>query len=144
MMYSANKLNKQGDNIKPLSTPFPIWNQSVVPCPVLNVASWQCSCQKDGYPGFGHKHFSLHFFIILPSRCVWFTHYSFAVVQPLSCVQFFATPWIAVHQASLSFTISQSLLKLMSIESVMSSSHLILCCPLEAAVRTGHGTTDWF
>ena len=42
----------------------------------------------------------------------------------------FATPWTAVHQASLSFTISQTLLKLMSIELVLLSNHLILCCPL--------------
>ena len=41
-----------------------------------------------------------------------------------------ATPWTAAHQASLSFTISQSLLKLMFIESVMPSNHLVLCCPL--------------
>ena len=40
MMYSAYKLNKQGDNIQPWHTPFPIWNQSVVPCPVPAVASW--------------------------------------------------------------------------------------------------------
>ena len=40
MMYSADELNKQGDNIQPWCTPFPIWNQSVVPCPVLTVASW--------------------------------------------------------------------------------------------------------
>ena len=40
MMYSAYKLNKQGDNIQPWRTPFPIWNQSVVSCPVLTVASW--------------------------------------------------------------------------------------------------------
>ena len=40
MMYSAYKLNKQGDNMQPWHTPFPIWNQSVVPCPVLTVASW--------------------------------------------------------------------------------------------------------
>ena len=40
MMYSAYKLNKQDDNIQPWHTPFPIWNQSVVPCPVLTVASW--------------------------------------------------------------------------------------------------------
>ena len=40
MMYSAYKLNKQGDNIQPWCTPFPIWNQSDVPCPVLTVASW--------------------------------------------------------------------------------------------------------
>ena len=39
-MYSAYKLNKQGDNIQPWHTPFPIWNQFVVPCPVLTVASW--------------------------------------------------------------------------------------------------------
>ena len=40
MMYSVYKLNKQGDNIQPWCTLFPIWNQSVVPCPVLTVASW--------------------------------------------------------------------------------------------------------
>ena len=53
------------------------------------------------------------------------------VVQLLSHVRLFATPWIAAqHQASLSFTISWSLLKLMSIESVMPFNHLILCRPL--------------
>ena len=40
MIYSAYKLNKQGDNIHPCHTPFTIWNQSTVPCPVLTVASW--------------------------------------------------------------------------------------------------------
>ena len=40
MMYSAYKLNKQGANIQPWCTPFPIWNQSVVPCPVLTIVSW--------------------------------------------------------------------------------------------------------
>ena len=39
MTYSAYKLNKQGDNIQPFCTPFAIWNKSIVPCPVLNVAS---------------------------------------------------------------------------------------------------------
>ena len=52
------------------------------------------------------------------------------VVQLLSHVQLFATPWTAACHASLSFTISQRLLKLMSIESVMPSNYLILCCPL--------------
>ena len=51
-------------------------------------------------------------------------------VQSLSHVQLFATPWTAAHQASLFFTNYQSLLKLMSIESVMPSNHLILGCPL--------------
>ena len=40
MIYSALKLNKRGDNIQPWCTPFPIWNQSIVPCLVLTVASW--------------------------------------------------------------------------------------------------------
>ena len=54
----------------------------------------------------------------------------FSSVQSLSHVQFFATPWIAAHQASLFFTNSQSLLKLKFIKSVMPSSYLILCRPL--------------
>ena len=40
IIYSAYKLNKQGDNTQPWCTPFPIWNHSVVPCPVLTIASW--------------------------------------------------------------------------------------------------------
>ena len=52
------------------------------------------------------------------------------VIQSLSHVRFFATPWTAARQASLSFTISWSLLKLLSIESVMPSNHLIFCHPL--------------
>ena len=51
-------------------------------------------------------------------------------VQLLSCVQLFATPWTTARQASLSITNTQSLLKFMSIESVMPSSHLVLCHPL--------------
>jgi len=51
-------------------------------------------------------------------------------VQSLSHVQLFATPWTAAHQASLSITNPQTLLKLMSIKSVMPSNHLILCRPL--------------
>ena len=54
----------------------------------------------------------------------------FSSVQSPSHIRLFATPWIAAHQASLSITSSWSLLKLMPIESVMPSSHLILCCPL--------------
>ena len=53
----------------------------------------------------------------------------FSSVQLLNHVQLFATPWTIAHQASLSITNSQSLLKLMSIEWVMPSNHLLLCCP---------------
>ena len=52
------------------------------------------------------------------------------IVQSLSNVRLFVTPWTAAHQASLSFTIYWSLLKLISIESTMPSNHLILCRPL--------------
>ena len=52
------------------------------------------------------------------------------VVQLLSHVRFFATPWTTAHQASLSFTVFWSLCKPMSIESVMPSNHLIFCCSL--------------
>ena len=55
---------------------------------------------------------------------------TFSSVQSLSCIWLFATPWTAGHQASLSITKSRSPLKLLSIESVMPSSHLILCHPL--------------
>ena len=80
--------------------------------------------------------------------------FSVVVVQSLSHVQLFATPWTAAHQAPLSFTISWSLLKLTSIESVMLSSHLILCHPLlllsifpsinKLGVLNEFSTYDWF
>ena len=58
------------------------------------------------------------------------------VVQLLSHVQLFATPWTAARQASLSFTISQSLLKLRSIESVMPSNHLVFYRPLSSCLQS--------
>ena len=57
----------------------------------------------------------------------WICFFDFVVVQLLSRVRLFATPWTAAQQASLSFIISWSLLKLLSIESVMPSNHLVLC-----------------
>ena len=60
--------------------------------------------------------------------CKW--NIQFSSVQSLSCVQLFVTPWTTTCQASLSVTNSWSLLKLMSIELVMPSNHLILCLPL--------------
>ena len=62
--------------------------------------------------------------------CVGANREKFSSVQSLSRVRLFVTPWTAAHQASLSITDSWSLLKLMSIKSVMQSIHLILCCPL--------------
>ena len=66
--------------------------------------------------------------MLWPESCSY--SFQFSSVQPLSRVRFFVTPWIAARQASLSITNSQSSLKLTFIESVMPSSHLILCGPL--------------
>ena len=65
----------------------------------------------------------------------------FSSVQSLSCVRFFVTPWTAAHQASLSITNSRSLFKLMSIESVMPSNHLIPCRPLLLVPSIFHSIT---
>ena len=75
---------------------------------------------------------SLHLclFCCLAYRVIVTIFLQFSSVQSLSRVQLFATPWIAAHQASLSITNSRSSLRLMSIQSVMPSSHLILCHPL--------------
>ena len=68
----------------------------------------------------------LYKFLLLVHR----VQYQFSSVQLLSHVWLFPTPWTSACQVSLSITISQSLLKLMSIKSVMPSNRLILCCPL--------------
>ena len=73
------------------------------------------------------KHFQLQAFL---KWNVFHRYPQFSSVQSLSRVRLFATAWIEARQASLSITNSQSSLKLMSIESVMPSSHLILCRPL--------------
>ena len=70
----------------------------------------------------GYSHF--------PSYCLSIYLFFCCRCSSLSCVPLFVTPWTTAHQASLSFTISRSLLKLMSIESVMPSNHPILCRPL--------------
>ena len=58
------------------------------------------------------------------------------VVQLLNRVWLFVTPWTAAHQSSLSSTVSQSLLKFMSVESVVPSNHLILCCPFSSCPQS--------
>ena len=78
---------------------------------------------------------ALHTYFFLKHLRVIYRHptltiYQFSSVQSLSCVQLFTTPRTTAHQASLSITNSWSLLKLMSMELVMSSNHLTLCHPL--------------
>ena len=68
---------------------------------------------------------------ILFKVTIWdYQRHEYSSVQSLSHVRLFTTPWIAARQASLSIANSRSLLKLISVESVMPSNHLILCCPL--------------
>ena len=103
MIYSAYKLNKQGDNIQSWHTPFPIWNQSVVPCPVLTIASWSAyrflkrQVRWSGIPisltifqfvvihtvkGFGVKHFLCLASFIL-STILWrrYCHFCVSISQ---------------------------------------------------------------
>ena len=78
MMYSAYKLNKQGDNIQPWRTPFPIWNPSVFPCPVLTVPSWtyiQVSRELGEVVWYSHS------FKNFPKFAVIHTFKSFSVVN---------------------------------------------------------------
>ena len=62
--------------------------------------------------------------------------YNIVVILSLSGIKLFATSWTAACQASLLFTISRSLLKLMSVESVMPSNHLMLCCPFSSCPQS--------
>ena len=78
-------------------------------------------------------YFQLYYFIMWSDfsfLCLLILNLQFSSVQSLSRVWLFVTPWTTAHQASLSITNSQSLPKLMSIELMMPSYHLILCCPL--------------
>ena len=142
-MYSAYKLIKQGDSIQPWHTSFPIWNKSVVPCPILTVASWPAyrflrrQVRWSGIPislrifQFVVIHTVKGFGVV--SEAEEHVIHQFSSVQSLSHVQLFATPWTAACQASLSITNSWSPPKPMSIESVMPSNHLIVCHPLPGA-----------
>ena len=67
---------------------------------------------------------------------IWWKPSQGFVIQPLSWVRLFVTPWTAARQASLSSAISRSVLKLMSIESVMPSNHLVLCWPLSPCFKS--------
>ena len=78
---------------------------------------WHCESDMRTRVGFSCQH-----------ERAW--HIVAAAVQSLSHIRLFVTPWTAAQQVSLSFTISQSLLKLMFIDLVMPSNHLILCGPL--------------
>ena len=101
---------------------LPVWfprqeHWSWLPCPSPGI-----------FPTQGSNSCLLH--LLLGKQILYHLLLQFSSVQSLSRVRLFVTPWITARQASLSITNSQNLLKLMSIESMMPSSHLILCHPL--------------
>ena len=111
---------------------LPCWQQVLDP----TLSAYCCISQyfwllgSDNWMLIALKHdtdfFSTFFFSLLT---LFMVSSVIIVVQSLNHVRLFATPWTAACQASLSFTNSRSLLKLMYIESVMLSNHLVLCCP---------------
>ena len=133
-----------------------IWNSNVSKCPVFHLVTCcihECSnlelpkAFKDYRRGFckwGPKYLYIIIMIVLKisstrwtTLCkrrvvcfIWCSCDLVAIAQSHSCVRLFVTPWTVAHQASLSFTISQSLLKLTSVELMMPSNHLVLCHPL--------------
>ena len=94
-------------------------------CNYQNLSSLSPQSSQPRFWRAFHKQFTLNIQVLLPSQPL-----VVIVVQSLSRVWLFANPWTAAHLAFLSFIISWSLLKLVSIESVMPSNHLILCRPL--------------
>ena len=88
-------------------------------CPRGKVACYSTMEVRKNMSGLQESHAGIYLLLL-----------SFVIVQSLNCVQLFETPWTAAHQASPPFTISQNLLKFMSVESVVPSNHLIPCCPL--------------
>ena len=111
-MYSAYKLNKQGDNIQPWHTPFPIWNQSVVPCPVLTVSCFLTCIQVSQEAG--QVVWYSHLFQDFPQFIVIHTVKGFGIVNKeeidvflvLSC--FFDDPADAGNLISGSFDFSKT------------------------------------
>ena len=104
---------------------------------VLEGCLWWGACLCQGQqdclsPTSGVCGLALHT-LLLSGLCTWHAKHA---VQSLSRIRLFATPWTAARQASLSFTNSWSLLKPMSIESVMPSNHLILCHPFSSCLQS--------
>ena len=109
-MYSAYKLNKRGDNILPLLTPFPILNQFIFPCPVLTVACWSAASRSAWNPNFSHlivfKIVSipgLFHLEVFPLSSVQFSSVTQScptLCDPVNC----STPGLPVHHQHPEFT----------------------------------------
>ena len=142
-MYSAYKLNKQGDNVQLWRTPFPVWDQSVVPCPVLTVASWPAyRFLKRQVRWSGIQNF--------PQFIVIHTVEGFDVVNKAEIDSFLELSCFFYDQMDVGNLIcASSHNKLWKILKEMGIPHHLTCLlrnlygGQDATVRTGHGTTDW-
>ena len=117
----------------PFMRTLPLASNRFPKIPPSNTIHWGLGFQRMNL-GWGHKH-SDHRMTLPPVKSCQHFHSPIAatgggVFQSFIHVPLFTAPWTPARQASLSFTTSQSLLKVMSIESVMLSNHLTLCCPL--------------
>ena len=100
----------------------------------MDRGAWRVMVHRVSKSQIWLKQFSMHVHSYQAQQQIfWFV---IVIVESLSCVQLFVTPWTAACQASLSFTISGSLLRFMSIESVMPSNHLILCHPFSSCLQS--------
>ena len=135
MMCSAYKLNKQDDNIQPWYSPFPIWNQSIVPCPVLTVASWPAYRFLSRQVRWSGIPISFRIFQFLVSHTI--KGFGIAnkaeihVFLELSC--FFDDPWDVGHLISGSSAFSKSSLNIWKL-----IVHILLKSGLE-----NFETKDW-
>ena len=114
MMYSAYNLNKQSDNTQPWHTPLPIWNQSVVPCPVLTIASWPAYRFLEAGQVVWYSHLFKNFprFVVRSSHNTFvFLFIDWLASSPsvIYISQFFPTGKIYFSQMALSFPLKYTL-----------------------------------
>ena len=122
---NRNNIGKNWDIFKPILKKNYNWSSVFTGFTTANSTNLRAKVFRKN-----SKMFQGHFNLLSADNYLHSIYIVFSSIQSLSCVWLFATPWTAAHQASLSITNSQSLLKLMSIELVMPSNNLILRCPL--------------
>ena len=168
LIYSAYKLNKHGDNIQPWCTPFPIWNHSVVPCPILTVAFWPAyrffkrQVRWSGIPifwrifqfivihtvkGFGIVNKAERDVFLELSLAHWWSWNQDLNLQPMGQIQPTTYFWFIDYTKTFDCVDHNKLwkiLKEMGIPDHLTCLLRNLYAGQEATVRTGHATTDWF
>ena len=140
MLVSVGERGRVGIVVLKIWFKKSLWPPSTLRASGFSFSKFLCLRQNFIYYSTNIQHFTtywMHKQVLAFNYLLWtWLQRSFSSVQLLSRVQLFATPWIAARQASLSITNSRSLPKPMSIESVMPSSHLILCRPFSSCPQS--------